>query len=384
MKISPVTLKACFVYTTKALGIAMIIIINSYSVMSQSSRTISLTGYSHEGLDTLILIRRHEDIRYQGTKIPISSDSTFNFTFDQDSIERFELIYLSEFKDGGWRSVDFFNDGDNINFEIYDRKNRGNSVINGSLLTDSFKDFNQIAEDKWMPVFMREMKSASLLSEEQASYKRDSLKREFFLWKTNYLQNYPKAIKLATFYDDVSSNEGNYLLREDIMNYYLEMKAKYSKDYLLGIINNKINSSDSGLSGKKFIDFYLIDNQKDSVLLSTQIEEFNYTLIDMWSPWCGPCIKKSRTVQDHYEWLNENSIGVVGVIGGVATIEKYNIAKNKFIYPWKVYSEISNHQSLWSLYGFDYSGGGQVLIDKDGTIVAINASVEEIKELIDK
>jgi PAS domain-containing protein len=46
-----------------------------------------------------------------------------------------------------------------------------------------------------------------------------------------------------------------------------------------------------------------------------------------------------------------------------------------------VYPEVSDAQKIWRKYGFESGGGGQILINGDGIIVAVNPSVEEILSL---
>lgn len=355
----------------------------SHAINAQSSgRMVNISGKTLNGADTLLLIKPYEDPRYQGIKFPVKDDSTFNFSFHEESIKEYEIICLNDLKNGVWKTVSFFTDSDDIQFNIQDVNATTKSSVTGSRYTDQRKEYEKYREDKWKAKFLSAMQQASSLSAAEANYKRDSLSRELLLWQFEHLKPYPKAIQLSVFYDDATTYNDNSFLKEDLVKHFKYLEKQFEKSDLLNAIKHKLKTSNNGLINQPFPDFNLIAPGKDSVLLSSQIAKGQFLLIDMWSPWCGPCIKKSKVLKTNYTWLSNNNVKVIGIIGGISSYEKYNNAYEKHKYPWDVYPEISNHQSLWSRYGFENAGGCQVLINQEGIIVAINPSFEEITSMV--
>ncbi|MEO0734601.1 MAG: TlpA disulfide reductase family protein [Bacteroidota bacterium] len=346
------------------------------------AQTIHLSGQAPVASDTLILLKPYEDARYQGTKIPVGEDARFYHTFTASGREAYELILLSELQSGAWRPVAFFADADSIAVIIKDRQSQPRGIVTGSALTDQYQAFAKQREERWMPVFMSTMQKAGALPQVQAKYLRDSLTRELLRWQFTELKNYPTPLALASLYQDVIGYREGSLYQKDLVRQYEYLAGKSPNKALLAVIKNNLDSRDAGLLGRAFPDFSLLVPGQDSIRLSERIPESRFTVLDLWSPWCGPCIKKSKDLLASYPWLQAQKVDVIGIIGGIDVVDKYQRAAAKHPYPWPVYAEIANQQSLWSKYGFANAGGGQVVIDGEGKIRAINPSVAELKSLV--
>ena len=131
-------------------------------------------------------------------------------------------------------------------------------------------------------------------------------------------------------------------------------------------------------------DFTLSDTFGNELTFSEEIEGKS-ALLNIWAPWCGPCIVKSRKLIPIYEEFKDSGFTVVGVAS------KYNLLKNvgrtleKEGHPWLTLIDRPEDKSgINAVYGTLYSGGGTFLIDKDGKIVAIDPSIEEIKAFLER
>lgn len=134
--------------------------------------------------------------------------------------------------------------------------------------------------------------------------------------------------------------------------------------------------------GGEYVDFAFQDSIGNTLRLSDIISKNRFTLLDLWAPWCGPCIRKSQKILPVYEELKEKGFVVVGVIGGISTEEQYVKTVQKYKYPWLLTAEINDENKLWEKYCVSGGGGGQFLMDNKGKIIAINPSLEDIKRIL--
>lgn len=51
-------------------------------------------------------------------------------------------------------------------------------------------------------------------------------------------------------------------------------------------------------------------------------------------------------------------------------------------YPWLNLLELRDENKIWRKYGIEGSGGTTVLVDRDGTILAVHPTAEEVEEIL--
>jgi peroxiredoxin len=130
--------------------------------------------------------------------------------------------------------------------------------------------------------------------------------------------------------------------------------------------------------GNRFVDFSAPDMNGKMVRISDAING-KVALIDLWATWCGPCIVKSRTIVPVYEEFKEEGFVVVGVAGEFGSAEKLRRFLKKEQFPWPNLVEIDREFRTWEKYGIPKSGGGMFLVDRDGVVLAIDPTAEEVK-----
>jgi thiol-disulfide isomerase/thioredoxin len=132
-----------------------------------------------------------------------------------------------------------------------------------------------------------------------------------------------------------------------------------------------------------FFDFTLPDTAGTKHTLSAEIKG-KYAFIDIWAPWCGPCIAKGREMKPVFEKYKDKDFTVVGVTTKYEELSDVVERLEKDEYPWltlidkpELNSRINEH------YGTEKAGGGTFLVDKEGKIVLVNPSVEEVKQVLE-
>lgn len=136
--------------------------------------------------------------------------------------------------------------------------------------------------------------------------------------------------------------------------------------------------------GKPYIDFEAPDLEGTMHRLSTLMEGAELTLLDLWASWCAPCRRGSMAVLPLYEQYKERGFKVIGVARESETLINLKIAIKQDGYPWPQLVELDDRLHLWSQYGCSTAAGRKFLLDKAGTILAIDPSVEELKTLLEE
>lgn len=129
--------------------------------------------------------------------------------------------------------------------------------------------------------------------------------------------------------------------------------------------------------GSPYTDFAMPTPQGKTIKVSDYVGKNQYTLIDFWASWCGPCRAEMPTVVKAYNTYHKKGFEVVGV-----SFDSNKAAWTKAIkslkLPWPHMSDLKGWgcaaASLYNIKGIP----ANVLVDKNGTIVAKNLRGEDL------
>ena len=132
--------------------------------------------------------------------------------------------------------------------------------------------------------------------------------------------------------------------------------------------------------GGRYVDFYAPD--KDGVwhTLSEEIEG-RYALIDLWVSWCGPCVEASRSMIPVYEKYKDRGFTIVGV-AREKSVGSFVRELGRGKYPWLNLVDVNDECAVWERYGKIYVAGGTYLVDRDGIILAVDPTAEEVEAIL--
>mgnify|MGYP006276417017 CR=1 FL=1 len=124
---------------------------------------------------------------------------------------------------------------------------------------------------------------------------------------------------------------------------------------------------------------------KDTAGNEVSLKDFrgNYTLIDFWAAWCGPCRRANPHVVEIYNEYHPKGFQILGVSFDQSR-EAWIKAIHEDNLPWTQVSDLKGWKNeAGQLYGVN-SIPHTVLLDPDGKIVANRFSHEELREKLEE
>jgi hypothetical protein len=219
-------------------------------------------------------------------------------------------------------------------------------------------------------------KSNELQKEFNAISKEDST------YKAKQEEIYGKYLALQdkAFEDNVNNAFGYYLFLQKAYDLDLKGLDEQMKKYpqfangkrIAKLRQALINKEETSV-GHKFKDFSITNDGKTQ-RLSDYVGKGQYTLVDFWASWCGPCIRETAVIKELYNKYHDKGLNVLGVAvwdepqNTLQAIEKHSL-------PWE---QILNAQSIpTDIYGI--SGiPCIILFDPEGNIVSRDKQDEDL------
>lgn len=171
-------------------------------------------------------------------------------------------------------------------------------------------------------------------------------------------------------------------LKQALWAVYDSVYAGYLPGHPYHAVVNALRQCRTLAVGKPYPDYEITGSDGRPLRMSGLIRG-KIALVDLWASWCGPCRANSKSMIPVYEEFKDKGFTVVGIAR-----EKHRSdmeqAVRKDGYPWTCYAEVEDANNIWSLHGIGNSGGGTFLVDSDGTLLAVGASADEVREILRK
>ncbi len=406
-------------------SLLFLVVIFFFNCSSEQEKFLEIDGKTI-GTDTksIILLKPDQDLRHDSIiEIPVINGKFYY----KAKIEHPEGVNLFLTKNGR-RFMTLFLENEKIDLTIYPEEEFDKNIVIGGKLNAEYKKYRNGIDSKFKPLTQPLEDSLNILknkykdiNNEMSSLNtklaktKDKSKKNTIQIKLNTLQKELQDLiskangyekKRASFYDDskvfqheyMKSNNtivSYYFLLKDLTS-YLSHKKIYNKETIdINLAKNTLetlkktfpdhpyNEFASNLIytienvkvGKKYIDFSAPDLNGNIIKLSDKIKG-KVALLDLWATWCGPCIRKSRSMIPVYNEYKDKGFTVVGVAGEFKNTDNLVKFLNKEKWEWLNLVELK----IWQKYGVGNSGGGVFLIDKNGIIIAKDPTTEEVQK----
>jgi thiol-disulfide isomerase/thioredoxin len=350
------------------------------TVIGRDSRALALffreSPLSHNPLDTIPIV-----------------DGRFEQTIEGEAVRAYKLWFLEDVPGGGmfW---EFLPDAEVVEMTL-DAAEQGRDRTEGGELNRR----------------LQELQSKKHRLDDSAWDLPEDLARELETLR-DYSSAHGRAVQARrdAFYDSLNMvcADHDYLLYEkhdDLAAYSLFMTDIYFRNFPTDmalvdrvaakfaaahpghpyneIVAQGVSAAKMKKSGGRFVDFSAPDMNGTMHDLSREIEG-RVALIDLWASWCGPCISASRRMVPVYNEWKDKGFTVVGVARETGSTENLAIALEREKFPWLTLVELDDRAGIWVKYGMGGAAGGMFLVDKQGMIVKVDPSADEVREYLEK
>lgn len=334
--------------------------------------TIKGTAEGAADGDTVFLQKQTAE-GFEALDSVVVKNGTFEFKGNPDSVA--VSRYVTYMKGDTRMATMVFVEKGNIQVNLSPMESRVSGTPNNDTYQKFMDEYQRIGKE--MNDMYQKAKGDTLLTEAQ----RDSIMKVLDQKETEGLDRIYQLVS-----ENIGSAAGVQLLtmfsssfEVDKVKPLLEkVPAAFANDERVKALKEYVETVAKTAVGQKFIDFTLNTPEGNPVKLSDFVAANNYTLIDFWASWCGPCRMEMPNVVAAYTKYKAKGFGVVGVSLD-NNAESWKKAIKDLNITWPQMSDLKGWQcEAAGLYGIR-AIPATLLVSKDGTIVARDLRGEDLE-----
>ena len=248
---------------------------------------------------------------------------------------------------------------------------------NDESLPQSYRDSITIEVNKMSMSGEHRTPEGQMWQEEWHSYRSSKQNYDF-----DYLsETVPGPIGLYMIMDNIHISQQRSADISGWLNLYDEKFKDVSPSDRMHDLITTVRDAAAIVEGRRFIDFTLPDQSGTERTLSELIEG-KTAVLELWASWCRSCRVNARSLKPLYDKYHNSGFEIIGIAREYRTQAKWLKALEEDAYPWPNLLALEDSHHIWTQYGCPDKAGRTLLIDKNGIIVKIDPSKDEIEQYI--
>ena len=315
----------------------------------------------------LVIYRDGEDPKDSKLR-PVVKDGHFECDVEDAQIERWHIVDFGEVMEKGMtsRSEAFFvEDGATITIWLdgdkFDIQSSGKEY-------QAWHAMEQEAEAKFMPAYEK--------LDENDDAAMAELENEYHQWTLDYYKTHPMLGFLLELDGRLKGFHFNNTGLAAMLDIYHRLYADLYTDHP---VHQRIAEQEAvgyQICGRKYNDYDVrtIDGQQ---VRASEYYKGKLTLVICWASWCSPCIRDACDIIPIYNEYRNRGLNVFSLAHEFKSTDAMRKAVERHAFPWPCLVDLDDEFGVFRKHGTQNSA--LFLIDRDGTIIAVPNSVDELK-----
>ena len=295
-------------------------------------------------------------------------DGRFECDVEDTQIERWHIVDFGEVLEKGMtsRSEAFFvEDGATITIRLdgdkFDIQSTGKEY-------QAWHAMEQEAEAKFMPAYEK--------LDENDDAAMAELENEYHQWTLDYYKTHPMLGFLFELDGRLKGFHFNDTSLAAMLDIYHRQYITLHPDHP---VHQRIAEQEAvgyQICGRKYNDYDVrtIDGQQ---VRASEYYKDKLTLVICWASWCSPCIRDACDIIPIYNEYHNRGLNVFSLAHEFKSTDAMRKAIERHAFPWPCLVDLDDEFGVFRKHGTQNSA--LFLIDRDGTIIAVPNSVDELK-----
>ena len=333
-----------------------------------------VTGTVAEGTKVvgLVVYRDGTDPKESPLQLTVK-DGRFECDVEDTQIERWHIVDFGEVLEKGMtsRSDAFFSeDGATVTISLDGDKFK---VTSTGKEYQQWQAMEQAADAKFRPLYDA--------LDENDEVAMNELERQYHLWTLDYYETHPMLGFLFELDGRLKGFHYNDTGLAAMLDIYHRLYADIYTDHP---VHQRIAEQEAigyQMFGHKYSDYDIrtMDGQK---VRASDYYKDRLTLVICWASWCAPCIREANDIIPLYNQYHDRGLNVFSLAHEFKSTDAMRKAVERNGYPWPCLVDLDDEFGVFKKHGT--ANSALFLIDRNGTIIAVPNSVEELEQQLQK
>lgn len=333
-----------------------------------------VTGTVAEGTKVvgLVVYRDGTDPKESPLQLTVK-DGRFDCDVEDTQIERWHIVDFGEVLEKGMtsRSDAFFSeDGATVTISLDGDKFK---VTSTGKEYQQWQAMKQAADAKFRPLYDA--------LDENDEVAMNELERQYHLWTLDYYETHPMLGFLFELDGRLKGFHYNDTGLAAMLDIYHRLYADIYTDHP---VHQRIAEQEAigyQMFGHKYSDYDVRTMDGQQVRASNYYKD-RLTLVICWASWCAPCIREANDIIPLYNQYHDRGLNVFSLAHEFKSTDAMRKAVERNGYPWPCLVDLDDEFGVFKKHGT--ANSALFLIDRNGTIIAVPNSVEELEQQLQK